>query len=48
VFVWGDDSKGQLGIEKQYSKEKERREQIVDRPRACSFGVVITAVSVGD
>ena len=46
VYVWGDDSQGQLGLEL-FNKKKEQIKTYYNLPKSCSFNVGIAQVSCG-
>lgn len=52
VYVWGDDSQGQLGLEL-YNKQalskngQKQAKSHYDIPKSCSFNVIISQVSCG-
>jgi alpha-tubulin suppressor-like RCC1 family protein len=46
VYVWGDDSQGQLGLEL-FNKKKEQVKSYYNIPKSCSFNVVIAQASCG-
>lgn len=51
VFVWGEDRKGQLGIDSQLQMAQNQRFERPDYillPRSCSFNIVIKEVSCGE
>ena len=46
MYVWGDDSQGQLGLEL-FNKKRDEIKTYYNIPKSCSFNVVIQQVSCG-
>ena len=44
VYVWGDDSRGQLGLSGIYGEKQLNFEQ----PQICSFGILIKQLACGE
>lgn len=48
VFVWGDDSFGQLGLYHQKLKKGNKDQVSFKLPKTCSFNILIKQISCGE
>ena len=48
VFVWGDDSYGQLGLYHQKLKKGNKEQISFKLPKTCSFNILIKQVACGE